>query len=166
MKKHLIYTNDYSYYRDIAIEELQYNNIEVSQENIDDETYFLMDEYLQNEKDNLNYSTDIIAIADIGLWNKRVKGYKLLKNLNQIFDITEDYNRYYVEGVTLKADCIHHDGTNHVSFYVIDLSKNGVQDFLDDIYYQRKISKSRFYKCCKSVGKLVKKIYGFWKGGV
>lgn len=161
MKKHLIYTDDYSYYKGIAIENLQDNDIEVSQENINDEIYFLMDEYLQNEKDNLNYPTDIIAIADIGLWNGRVKGYKLLKNLNQIFDIGADYNDFYVEGVTLKATCIHHDGTNYISFYVIDLSKNGVQEFLDDIYYQRKINKSRFYKYCKSAGKLVKKIYGF-----
>ena len=161
MKKHLIYTNDYSYYKDIAIESLQEDNAELTQENIYNEAYFLMDVYLQDEKCNLDYNIDIIAIGDIGLWNGRVKGYRLLKNINQIFDIAEDYNRYYVEGVTLKADCIHHDGTNHVSFYVIDMDKNGVQDFLDDIYYQRKISKSRFYKYCKSAGKLVKKIYGF-----
>lgn len=159
MKKHLIYTNDYSYYKDIAIESLQEDNTELTQENIYNESYFLMDVYLQDEKCNLDYNVDIIAIADIGLWNGRVKGYKLLKNLNQIFDVAEDYNEYYVEGVTLKADCIHHDGVNHINFYVINLNKNGVQDFLDDIYYQREISKSRFYKYCKSAGKLVKQIY-------
>lgn len=161
MKKHLIYTTNYNYYKDNAIENLQENDIEPTQENIDNEIYFLMCEYLQNEKDNLDINIDIIAIADIGLWNGRVKGYKLFNNLNQIFNCMQDYNEFYVEGSTLKATVHHHDGTNFINFYVIDMDKNGVQDFLDDIYYQRKISKSRFYKYCKSAGKLVKKIYGF-----
>lgn len=161
MKKHLIYTTNYDYYKDNAIENLQENDIEPTQENIDNEIYFLMCEYLQNEKDNLDINIDIIAIADIGLWNGRVKGYKLFNNLNQIFNVSADYNDYYVEGCTLKATCVHHDGVNYVDFYVIDLNKNGAQDFLNDIYYQRKISKSRFYKYCKSAGKIVKKIYGF-----
>lgn len=161
MKKHIIFTDDYGYYKESAIENLKANKIELTEKNINDEIYMLMDMYLQDETDNLNYPTNIIAIADIGLWNGRVKGYKLFNNLNQIFNCMQDYNEFYVEGSTLKATVHHHDGTNFINFYVIDMDKNGVQDFLDDIYYQRKISKSRFYKYCKSAGKLVKKIYGF-----
>ena len=38
---------------------------------------------------------------------------------------------------------------------------NGADDFLHDLVNGVEISKSRFYKYCKSAGKLVKEVYGF-----
>lgn len=158
--KHCIFTDDYNTYRQWAIDNLKENSIEPTDTNIADEIYDLMSFVLEDEKDILDYKADIIAIADLGLWNGRVKGYRLFNNLNEIFNCMQDSNDFYLEGVTLKATCYHHDGVNYIKFYIFNRDLAGSDDFLNDIYYNRPISKSRFYKYCKSAGKIVRKIYG------
>lgn len=75
--------------------------------------------YYYDEVDNLNrpLSNNIIALADLGLWDGRKTGFKILgNNLKCIFQISEDRNCYYADGRNVRAKCIHHDGTNYILF--------------------------------------------------
>lgn len=75
--------------------------------------------YYYDDLDNLNrpLSNNIIALADLGLWNGRKTGFKILgKNLNCIFNISEDRNKYYADGRNVRAECVHHDGTNYILY--------------------------------------------------
>lgn len=158
--KHFIWSSDIDLddYRDFLAEAYP----EVTDENEKYQiAYDLNDLSLQDEKTNLDVACKIIGIADIGRWNGRKTGYRLYDNLNEIFNVDCDMATWYVENQTLKADMIHHDGSNYVKYYVFNEDLKGADDFLEDLYQGNKISKSRFYKYCKSAGKVVKNIYGF-----
>ena len=78
------------------------------------------DIYLEDEKMNLNkeLKNPIICIADLGLWNGRKSGYKILgNNLNEIFNIGDfDDAHWYVTKYNIKCSEKHHDGINHYLF--------------------------------------------------
>lgn len=162
MKKHIIWTNqvdvnDYEGY-------LQEYYPEVKDET---EKYELCcqinDDHLDDERINLNIKCPIIGIADLGLWNGRFTGVKLFDNLKDIFYVSEICSilEWYVEGVTLKGRMAHHDGTNYIKYYKFMKHLDGADDFINDIINGVEISKSRFYKYCKSAGRIVKEVYGF-----
>lgn len=161
-KKHLIWSNE------INIEDWQDFLMEEHPDVADEyEQYRLCDElnesYLDDERMNLDIPCPIIAIADLGLWNGRFTGVKVFDNLKEIFTVNVSCSliEWYVEGVTLKGTMAHHDGTNYVRYYKFMKNLAGADDFIQDLIDGVKISKSRFYKYCKSAGKLVKEVYGF-----
>lgn len=121
----------------------------------------LNDIYLDDERMNLDIPCDIIGIADIGRWNGRFTGVQVVDNLNKILYTDCEIAKWYVEGTTLKATMSHHDGTNYVKYYKFMKNLAGAEDFISDLINNVEISKSRFYKYCKSAGKIVKKVYGF-----
>ena len=115
-------------------------------------------EYLYDVLDKIDQSfitNDLLAIADLGLWNGRVTGYKELKNLTDISACMQDYNTLYVERNDLKIRAIHHDGTN---YYVIrefkDISDEQRENFLDKIY-NGKATRKDITRYTKAIGKTV-----------
>ena len=109
----------------------------------EDERYDMMYEinnsYLDDERVNLTISTceDIIAIADLGLWNGRHQGYGIIgRNLADILYTNCDFAEWYVDrhnNIRMKG--IHHDGTNYVLYRMFKpgLSDNQKQHFIDKI---------------------------------
>ena len=88
----------------------------------DDELYDIMvksnAENLYDERVNLNiqFSQPIIVIGDLGRWNGRVSGYKMIDsgNIKDCLYSDTDYTEWYVDKYgDLRADAVHHDGTNH-----------------------------------------------------
>ena len=89
----------------------------------DDELYDIMvksnAENLYDERVNLNIqlSQPIIVIGDLGRWNGRVAGYKMIDsgNIKDCLYSDTDYTEWYVDKYgDLRADAVHHDGTNHI----------------------------------------------------
>lgn len=89
----------------------------------DDELYDIMvksnAENLYDERANLNIqlSQPIIVIGDLGRWNGRVSGYKMIDsgNIKDCLYSDTDYTEWYVDKYgDLRADAVHHDGTNHL----------------------------------------------------
>lgn len=87
----------------------------------DDELYDIMvksnAENLYDERVNLNIqlSQPIIVIGDLGRWNGRVSGYKMIDsgNIKDCLYSDTDYNEWYVDKYgDLRADAVHHDGTS------------------------------------------------------
>ena len=124
------------------------------------------------EEFNLNVDTDngenIIAIADMGLWNHRSIGYKdLSTNIKDILTVWSscDYVTIYYDTTDrqVKGRGIHHDGINYVIFrkWKNNLSDNQ-KDKLYNAMYSGDIDYEKLLKrYTTSISKEVKKIYGW-----
>ena len=126
MKKHIIWSNvdlDIDDWRYGYKEYLEINEMDDKDPNDENAIYEWMietnDMYLDDERMNLNKEVDgrILIIADLGLWNGRKSGYKILgANIKDIFNINPrgfDYAEFYGDGYNIKATEHHHDGTNY-----------------------------------------------------
>ncbi len=119
---HMIWSNQYLDYKDWKdwLEEDYPDLTESERESL---MYELNDEYLEDERTNLNISLGmpIIVIADLGLWDGRRSGYKVIGtgNISDCLYDDCDYLTWYVDGVgDLNCDASHHDGTNHYLYRV------------------------------------------------
>ena len=137
----------------------------------DDELYDIMvksnAENLYDERVNLNIqlSQPIIVIGDLGRWNGRVSGYKMIDsgNIKDCLYSDTDYNEWYVDKYgDLRADAVHHDGTNH---YLYRVFKDGVTDTqienLQDKIYNGKATRADITRVTKRLGDDIAGVYGF-----
>ena len=118
-----------------------------------------------DERMNLNKVLDgeILVIADLGRWNGRFQGYKVIgSNLQDIMAAAtrDDDFHIYSDGKDIRAEERHHDGTNYYLFREI---KDGVDisALLDDIYNGKEISNRRLGYYTKSLAPYVASIYGW-----
>ena len=125
------------------------------------------EEYLSDERDNLNVclSQPIIVIGDLGRWNGRVMGYKMIDsgNIKDCLYSDTDYTEWYVDKYgDLRADAVHHDGTNH---YLYRVFKDGVTDMqienLQDKIYNGKATRADITRVTKRLGDDIAGVYGF-----
>lgn len=172
MKKHTIWGNinlDIEDWRDGYKEYLEYNGFDERHDN-DDDLYNWMieinDEYLGDEKMNLDKQVDgrILIIGDLGFWNGRKDGYKILgTNIKEIFNINSrgfDYAEFYGDGFDIRATEHHHDGTNYYLYRIIREDRN-IDKLLDAIYNGEEITSSKLNYYTKSLYKEVANVYGW-----
>ena len=167
MKKRIIWSNiniGFEQWKKDYIEYQSENNWLFQFEDVSDDDvwgwiYRCLECNLDDERMNLDIETEgrIIAIADVGLWNGRRQGYKILgTNVNEIFRISEDYNEYYSDGHNIKATCVHHDGTNYIEYRVIREGRD-----IDNLFDGKEITRKRLNYYTKSLLPYVKKVYGW-----
>ena len=119
------------------------------------------------EKENLNVDlgVDIIAIADLGLWNGRRLGYKRLgSNLNEILTFFGcDYVKIFAEERNIKSLAIHHDGTHCVRFrkWKDDTTEAQRERVLEAIYNQSDAAQALISRFTCSIYSDVKEIFGW-----
>lgn len=170
MKKRIIWSNmniDVDVWRDEYVQCRKEEDYENPEDVNDHDVYAFAEEslsyQLDDERMNLNVETEgrILAIANLGLWDGRRQGYKILgNNVSDIFNISETYNEYYSDGYNIKASCIHHDGTNLIKYRVIREDRN-IDNLLDAIYNGEKISPWKLSYYTKSLHPYVAKVYGW-----
>ena len=117
MKMYTIWSNEYDVIESVAKDMMEYDEI-LEWDHALDQAYEVNAESLEDEKENLNIDVgeEIIIIADLGLWDGRHHGYKLLHKTNIADCLTGtcgDYVTWFVDdrGDLMCRDC-HHDGTN------------------------------------------------------
>ena len=172
MKKRMIWSNmdlNIDDWRDSYKEHLELNCLVGDPDN-ESEIYAWMEdennEYLYDEKVNLNKEIDgrILIIADLGLWDGRKSGYKILgNNVNEIFNISNrgwDFAEFYGDGYNIKGIEWHHDGTNYYEYRVIRENRN-IENLLDAIYNGEEISRKKMNYYTKSLYPYVAQIYGW-----
>ncbi len=128
-----------------------------------DEDPELLNIYLDDERENLNIVADgrILVIADLGLWNGRRQGYKILsRRVSDILSDDADYVEWYGNGYNIKATASHHDGTNYYEYRVIREDRN-IENLLDAIYNGEKITRKKLNYYTKSLYKDIAKVYGW-----
>lgn len=134
----------------------------------DDQWAFINDlnyTYLEDERTNLkDIKADIIGIADLGLWNGRVGGYKDFKSVSECLSSECDYVTWFVNpDGDLCCSASHHDGSN---FYIYrawrkDVSDEIRQEVRDAIYFNSKNKDELIAKYTEPLGSAIAKVYGF-----
>ena len=167
MKKHIIWSNTDLNYEDWK-DDLEDYYPEATEEERYELMYEINDEYLWDERDNLDIllHDSIILIADLGLWDRRRKAYREIKsgNIADCLYANEDYITWYIDEYNnLRCEASHHDGTN---YYTYRVWKEGITDtqknnFLDKLYYGTVTSRD-ISRYTKRVGDYIQKVYG-WK---
>lgn len=142
-----------------------YPEIEQTDEAITDEIYDNIDRWYYDETDNLDQQLEgrILAIANMGLWNGRKTGYKILgNNLNEVLTSTIgcDENEIYFDGYNVKARGYHHDGHNYVEYREIREDRS-IDKLLNKIYMGKPITRQQLNYYTKPLGKHVKAIFGW-----
>ena len=137
----------------------------ITEEKITDEVYFQIDMNFNAETSNLSKELNgrILCIADMGLWNGRRSGYKILgNNLNEVLTtgIGCDEKEIYCDGFNVKAEGYHHDGRNYVEFREIREDTN-YDELLNKLYDNQPVTRAEIRKYTKSLRPYVKQIYGF-----
>ena len=161
--RHIIWSDvslDPDDWRDDYKDFLEANELDDDPNN-EDELYQWMVEtnadYLNDERMNLNIqlSQPIIVIGDLGRWNGRVMGYKMIEsgNIKDCLYSDTDFTEWYVDKYgDLRADAVHHDGTNH---YLYRVFKDGVSDTqienLKDKIYMGKATRADITRITKRV---------------
>ncbi|WP_418520577.1 hypothetical protein [Holdemanella porci] len=171
--RHIIWSNmnlEADDWRDSYKEYLEINGLD-DDPNDENKLYEYMveanDDYLSDERRNLDiqFSQPIIVIGDLGRWNGRVSGYKMIDsgNIKDCLYSDTDYTEWYVDKYgDLRADAVHHDGTNH---YLYRVFKDGVTDTqienLQDKIYNGKATRADITRVTKRLGDDIAGVYGF-----
>lgn len=120
--------------------------------------------YLDDERENLDIQlgNPIIVIADLGLWNGRKSGYRIIKSGN-IKDILSDQNCDYVKWYCDRYNCKfaghHHDGTNcYIYREVKDMDKI---DILTEKLYNGTATQADITRYTKSIRPHIARVYGW-----
>ena len=123
--------------------------------------------YLDDERANLNVqlSQPIIIIGDIGRWNGRVMGYKMIEsgNIRDCLYSDTDMTEWYVDKYgDLRADAVHHDGTNHYLYRVFkdNASPEQIERLQDKIYFG-KATRADITRVTKRLGDDIARVYGW-----
>ena len=117
---------------------------------------------MEDERTNLDVEVDgyIVAFANLGLWNGRVNGAKLVGyNVKDILYSNDDYVTWFCDHYNVRCDTIHHDGRNHI-LYRVASSKEQAERLVNKIAYED-MSEEEFRKATKSLRPYVAKVYGW-----
>lgn len=119
--------------------------------------------FFEDEQENLNVPVKgyVIAFVDMGFWNGRPKGGKVMgAYANSIFRVTMDYNRFYCDRWNVRSDLTHHDGTHHCLYRVFEGDLSGAENLVEQIAYGG-LTEEQFKKRTKSLRPYVAKVYGW-----
>lgn len=136
---------------------------EITEDEINPETYYGECEInLSDERANLKTDVDgyIVAFANLGMWNGRVNGAKLIgENVSDILYSDCDYCTWFCDPYNVKLEAIHHDGTNHILYRVAE-SKAQAERLVHKIAYEG-MTEEQFRRATKSLRPYVAKVYGW-----
>lgn len=148
-------------------EGLREEHPDYTEQQLTDEMYEINNDYLDDERANLNIqcANDIIVFGDIGRWNGRVQGYKIIEsgNIKDCLYTECDMAEWYVdrEG-EFRSRQIHHDGTNYLCYrkFKDDLSEDDRDDFLDK-FYDGKATQADIDRVTDKLGGVIAEVYGW-----
>lgn len=126
-------------------------------------------EYFDDERCNLNLPTEgrIIEIADVGLWDGRRVGYKLLNehNIRACLNLKRgcEYGEWWVDSHNnLHSSQTHHDATHYILYREVkpEITSDQLDNFCWKLYRGKATSRD-ITKYTRSLGKRVKDVYGW-----
>lgn len=147
--------------------DLETEHPELSESELMELMYETNNDYLDDERTNLNVqlSQSIIVIADLGLWNGRFAGYKMIEsgNIRDCLYSDADMTEWFVDKKgEFRADAIHHDGRN---YYLYRVFKDGITDEqienLQEKIYSGTATKADIDRVTRRLGDEIAKVNGF-----
>lgn len=118
--------------------------------------------FLKQELSSLQLDNPILVIADLGFWDGRKQGYKIIDScqLEDILSTSCDYCKWYSDGYNIRFEGHHHDGSDHYEFREIKNMDN-IDKLLDKIVAGEKISRNTLNYYTKSLLPIIKKHFGW-----
>jgi hypothetical protein len=155
-------------WRDGYKEWLEINEIDDRDPDDEDAIYEWMWEtngyYLDDERANLDKEVGgrILVIGNLGMWDGRKSGYKIIEsgNISDILTSDCEYVEWYGDGYNIRSIECHHDGRNYCLYRVIREDRN-IDNLLDAIYNGEEITSSKLNYYTKSLYKEVADVYGW-----
>jgi hypothetical protein len=132
----------------------------------DDEIYNEIDECnrIAFKDDRFEFATrnkhiegTVIAVANVGLWNGRKDGIKVLQGFEDVMDFMTRYDEFkiYIDRYNIKGIGHHHDGTDYLTFR--EVHPRYFRDDIEDIFLSYDGDVDRFVKnCTRSLRKYTK----------
>lgn len=169
-KKHVIWSYDSEYLR----EEMKQAYPDKTEDEITEIIESVNGDYLDDERVNLDIqlNTEIIIIADLGLWNGRRNGYKIINSGNIADCLYTHANGFPIWYLDEKGDLccneVHHDGTNHYRYRAFRENTSYEQrENLKDAIYDGTVTESTIKRVTRRLGDYIANVYG-WKirGGI
>lgn len=124
-------------------------------------------EYLSDERCNLDIqlSTEIFVIADLGLWDGCHLAYGEIKsrNIKDCLYLNHDYSTWYVdEKGDLILEDVHHDGTNYLRYraYRPDATEDAIDELKEKIYAGT-VTEEDIQAVTYRLGDEIGKVYGW-----
>ena len=149
------------------IDDLREEYPDLGEDELIQKMYEINAEYLGDERDNLNIQcgSEIIVFGDIGRWNGRVCGYKIIEsgNIRDCLYSDCDMNEWYVDrNGDLCSTQIHHDGRNYLYYrkFKDGLSDDDRDDFLDK-FCNGKATQKDIDCVTDKIGIIVAQVYGW-----
>lgn len=141
---------------------------DVDDDTLREEMYELNNNYLDDERINLNIYTQgrIVCIAEVGLWDGKHSGYKLydhnIKDCLEFFSSCE-YADFYVDRYDFRCDQSHHDGSHFCVYreFKPNITSDQTNNFLWKIY-NGTVTQKDITRYTRSLAPYIKKVYG-WK---
>ena len=122
---------------------------------------------LDDERCNLNIqlSSPILVIGDLGLWYGRRTGYKEIEsgNIRDCLYSDTDYTTWYVDkDGEFRCDATHHDGTNHYRYraYRDSVTDEQIEDLKEKLYCGEATEKD-IEKITRRLGDEIGSVYGW-----
>ena len=149
------------------IDDLREEYPDLGEDELIQKMYEINAEYLGDERDNLNIQcgSEIIVFGDIGRWNGRVCGYKIIEsgNIRDCLYSDCDMNEWYVDrNGDLCSTQIHHDGRNYLYYrkFKDGLSVDDRDDFLDK-FCDGKATQKDIDRVTDKIGTIIAQVYGW-----
>lgn len=168
MKKNIIWEN-HNLDLDHWIEDLQEDHQNLSKDKLEELAWDLNNSYLSDERINLNITmpAEIVVIADLGTWQGRRDGYKIIEsgNIADCLYSRADFVTWYCDRYNFRATEHHHDGTNYLLYRALrpELTDEQKEYFLSKIY-QGRADDRMIRRYTTSIQPYIAHVYG-WKGG-
>lgn len=155
------------YGKEVEVTQEEYAKVKLTDDRLYDECYFLNNLWFDDERENLSSvddSGELIAIGNLGRWNGRVSGYKIIKDLPDVLYSSCDYERVYVDSNgDLRKEESHHDGNNSILYRYLkeSLTEEQRDNFLDKIY-NGECTQKDITRYTRRAGVGIAKVFG-WK---
>lgn len=143
-------------------DEEEVKELDIYDDNFNEWLNDTLDMHLDDERGNLDIQLDhtIIAIADLGLWNGRRQGYKLLgNNINKCLESDCDYVSWYCNSYDMVGVHSHHDGTNYITYR--ELKDEKFLDIVTSKAYNGTLTKKDISRYTRSLVPHIKEVYGW-----
>lgn len=158
-----------NYGKEVTVTREEYSKT-ITEEKLYDECNFRNQTWLEDEICMLKHCDrgELIAIADLGRWNGRCSGYKIIKSLPDVLETSCDDEELYVDsnGDLCKRES-HHDGSNSIlyRYWKEGLSDTQKENFLDKIY-NGNCSQKDITRYTRKAGVDIAEAYGWQVRGI
>ena len=142
-------------YEDCSEDRLYEIYCEANEDNLDDERCNL----------NIQLSSPILVIGDLGLWYGRRTGYKEIGsgNIRDCLYSDTEYSTWYVDkNGEFRCDAVHHDGMNYYRYraYKDGVTDEQIEDLKEKLYCGEATEKD-VLKITRRLGDEIGKVYGW-----